>query len=742
VTWVQPEDLLPHELAASRDEGRDVAAVAQRWAAAGGSLVPASGGAAQGVDPGLRALAVELLDACDALPLPSSEVPPPPSGSSTAPPVVDRDRLHRAWLGRAAGCLLGKPVEKLPREGIREILASTGRWPLSGYFTGVGLPAGVASRWPWNRRSAPNSLVENIDGMPEDDDLNFALLALRLLERTGRGFTSEDVATAWLEWLPAGRVFTAERVAYRNLLLGLAPPATARRHNPFREWIGAAIRADVYGWANPGRPGMAAQMAWRDAILSHTGGGVHGAMWVAAMTSAAVVVSDVEQVLDAGESVVPPGSRFAAAVREARALAAAEPDWEAVVDRLYERHGHLHWVHGRNNAALVAAALVHGGGDFTRSVCAVVSGGWDTDSNGATVGSVAGALAGVDPYWTDPLHDRLHTSLAGFDGVSFTELASRTARLSEILVAERPYEGARRPRSTGARVAVVGSANLDLVATGPSLPRPGETVLGHGFATVPGGKGANQAVAAARAGAACGFVGAVGDDAFAEQLRANLVDAGVDVSRLRTVPGPSGVALIAVDDAAENQIMVAPGANASLILNEADRAAIAAADVLLCQLEIPLPAVVEAAAAASFAILNAAPVRALPAELLDAVDLLVVNESEAVGLVEGGAPEDLLALVPRVVVTLGAEGAAYADREGTRLTVPAPRIEPVDTTAAGDAFCGALAVAWAERRPVGEALRWACTAGAACALRPGASTALPTREEIDALSRASHGEPS
>lgn len=337
-----------------------------------------------------------------------------------------------AWLGRAAGCLLGKPVEKLPREGIREILRATGRWPLSGYFTGVGLPPEVAARWPWNRRSAVNSLAENIDGMPEDDDLNFGLLALRLLETRGPGFTSADVATAWLEWLPAGRVFTAERVAYRNLLLGLAPPATARRHNPFREWIGAAIRADAYGWANPGAPEAAARLAWRDAVVSHTGGGVHGACWVAAMTSVALVASGVEEVLDAGESVLPPDSRFAAAVRDARALAAAEPDWEAVVDRLRERHGHLHWVHGRNNAALVAAALAHGRGEFGRSICAVVSAGWDTDSNGATVGSITGALvgaAGIDRSWTDPLRDTLRTSLAGFDRVSFTELAARTEAL-------------------------------------------------------------------------------------------------------------------------------------------------------------------------------------------------------------------------------------------------------------------------------------------------------------------------
>lgn len=440
VTWVQPEDLLPHELAASRDEGRDVAAIARRWTDAGGSLTPPGSGASpEPAPPRLRALAVELLDACDALPRP--EPHPADQGlisvngdhtTRTSPRSAEPGRVLGAWLGRAAGCLLGKPVEKLPREGIREILRATGRWPLSGYFTGVGLPPEVAARWPWNRRSAVNSLAENIDGMPEDDDLNFGLLALRLLETRGPGFTSADVATAWLEWLPAGRVFTAERVAYRNLLLGLAPPATARRHNPFREWIGAAIRADAYGWANPGAPEAAARLAWRDAVVSHTGGGVHGACWVAAMTSVALVASGVEEVLDAGESVLPPDSRFAAAVRDARALAAAEPDWEAVVDRLRERHGHLHWVHGRNNAALVAAALAHGRGEFGRSICAVVSAGWDTDSNGATVGSITGALvgaAGIDRSWTDPLRDTLRTSLAGFDRVSFTELAARTEAL-------------------------------------------------------------------------------------------------------------------------------------------------------------------------------------------------------------------------------------------------------------------------------------------------------------------------
>jgi ADP-ribosylglycohydrolase len=332
------------------------------------------------------------------------------------------------------GCLLGKPVEKIPREGIREILQATGRWPLSGYFTAVGLPDAVAARWPWNRRSAPTSLAENIDGMPEDDDINFALLALRILETRGRDFTSADVAEAWLDWLPAARVFTAERVAYRNLLLGLTPPATARRHNPFREWIGAQIRTDVYGWVNPGRPDAAAELAYRDAVVSHVRAGVYGALWVAAMTSAALVAADVDAVLDAGEAVLPPESRFATAVREARALGTGAADWEAVLDAIHARHGHLHWVHVQNNAALVAAALAYGRGDLERSICAVVSGGWDTDSNGATVGSVTGALTGaanLPGRWVEPLHGHLHSSIAGFDEIGFDELAERTRRLAE-----------------------------------------------------------------------------------------------------------------------------------------------------------------------------------------------------------------------------------------------------------------------------------------------------------------------
>lgn len=448
LTWVQPEDLLPHELQQARAEGADVGALSERWMRAGGSAVPSVGGASDSpASPKLRRLALELLDAAAELARPLAGAEPdeieairttwtePPALRTAIDPYVLLDRVHGAWLGRAVGCLLGKPVEKIPRRGIREILESTGSWPLTAYFTAKDLPTDTATRWPWNRRSRATSLREVIDGMPEDDDLNFALLAMQVVEDHGKSFTTDDVAVAWLDGLPAGRVFTAERVAYRNLLDGLEPPATANRRNPFREWIGAQIRADVYGWILPGRPHEAAELAWRDARLSHTRNGLYGSMFVAAVSAAAVVTTEIDTVLDAGVSVLPPDSRYAEAVRLAREVAATESDPERAMDRLEVAYGDLHWVHVLNNAALVVLSLASGR-DFERSICQAVSGGWDTDSNGATVGSVAGALAGFERLparWVQPLRNRLSSSLPGFDGIGFDELARRTTALAVSL---------------------------------------------------------------------------------------------------------------------------------------------------------------------------------------------------------------------------------------------------------------------------------------------------------------------
>ncbi|MFI9765518.1 ADP-ribosylglycohydrolase family protein [Streptomyces sp. NPDC052415] len=446
LTWVQPEDLIGHELRQAAEDGRQPARIAARWKAAGGLDAPRSAGASPGpASRYLRLLAEDLLDELADLPSGLADKEPTdlagikascpswPTASAAPGTAPTPAGLEAAWLGRAAGCLLGKPVEKLPLDAIRALAAPTGNWPPTTYFTAKGVPQDLLTAHPWNRRSAATSLAENIDGMPEDDDLNYPLLNLLLLQRHGRDFTTTDVARLWLDELPAGRTFTAERIAYRNLLTGLEPPRTAHHRNPFREWIGALIRADVHGWTNPGNPAAAAEQAHRDATLTHTANGVYAAMFIAAaIARAATGTGTVHACLATGLTVVPPASRLARAVRHAVQLAEQQPDFDAVVDELHAVHGASHWVHAVPNTALIAAALTHAGGDFTGSVSRAVSGGWDTDSNGATAGSIAGLLAG-DPaalpdHWTAPLKNRLSTSVGDFHGTGFDTLAQLTHR--------------------------------------------------------------------------------------------------------------------------------------------------------------------------------------------------------------------------------------------------------------------------------------------------------------------------
>jgi ribokinase len=274
-------------------------------------------------------------------------------------------------------------------------------------------------------------------------------------------------------------------------------------------------------------------------------------------------------------------------------------------------------------------------------------------------------------------------------------------------------------------IAVVGSVNLDLVTTCDRLPRPGETVTGGDFRMVPGGKGANQAVAAARLGATVRLVGAVGEDPFADLALVDLHRSGADLSGVARAEAPTGVAAILVDREGENQIVVAPGANAALTLEGTD---LGAPDAVLCQLEIPLETVAAAARETSgFFCLNAAPAAPVPAEVLGRADLVVVNRFEL----------DALAEMPRVVaLTLGAEGAAILEDGEEVLRAVPPRVDAVDGTAAGDAFTACLVVSLLEGRDRGEALRRACAAGAIAASRPGAQPSLPTADEVDAILRA------
>lgn len=307
------------------------------------------------------------------------------------------------------------------------------------------------------------------------------------------------------------------------------------------------------------------------------------------------------------------------------------------------------------------------------------------------------------------------------------------------------------PTAGPARIAVLGSANMDLVAYVPVAPARGETVTGEAFRTVAGGKGANQAIAAARAGGAVSMIGAVGDDDFGLRLRAALEGAGVGTGQLRATPGPSGIAQIVVDGEGHNAIVVVPGANGTVTaLTPQDEEVIGAAGALLLQLELPLEGVLAGARAARAlgvrTVLTPAPAQPLPDELLSLTDLLVPNEHEAAALSgerdPRAAARALLDAVPEVVITLGAAGALHAARGREPLAVPALPARVVDTTAAGDTFVGALAVALGEGRATADALRWATAASALSVEHPGASTSMPDRAAIDARAAAAHRDPS
>jgi len=302
-------------------------------------------------------------------------------------------------------------------------------------------------------------------------------------------------------------------------------------------------------------------------------------------------------------------------------------------------------------------------------------------------------------------------------------------------------------------VVVFGSINMDLVVRTPRLPTPGETLTGHTFFTAPGGKGANQAVACARLGAPTRMVGRVGDDLFGEQLRASLRSFGVQDDGVLTTPGPSGVALIAVDDLAENTIVIVPGANGSVSIADIPRleAVLDGARILLVQLEVPIETVVAAARAAHTrgvtVILDPAPALPLPDELYALADIITPNEHEATTLTgiavhdDQGAIAAARALIARgarrVALKLGARGALTADAEGEQFWSPFT-VTPVDTVAAGDAFNGGLAVALSEGRSFNEAIRWGLAAGALSVTRHGAQPSMPERNEVLTLLAQEH----
>ena len=340
------------------------------------------------------------------------------------------EKLSGAWMGRICGCMLGKTVEGIRTDELIPFLKETGNYPLHRYILRKDLKEESLGRYkfPFARRE----YADAIDGMPADDDTNYTVMAQRIVDRAGRDFTPADVASAWMEYQRKNAYCTAERVAFCNFVKGYAPPASAVYMNPYREWIGAQIRGDYYGYINPGDPAAAADMAWRDACISHVKNGIYGEMFVAAMLAVAASVRDTATIVRGGLAQIPHTSRLYEAVvsvLEDYENGVAQLQCFARIHAEFNEHSAHDWCHTISNAMIVAAALLYGEGDYGRSICMAVEAGFDTDCNGATVGSVLGMARGIKaipPQWTEPIGDTLHTQIFGMDTLRISELVTKT----------------------------------------------------------------------------------------------------------------------------------------------------------------------------------------------------------------------------------------------------------------------------------------------------------------------------
>lgn len=360
------------------------------------------------------------------------------------------DKFYGAWLGRCAGCALGKPLEdwtfmagteKNPGwKNVKLWFEGADAWPIKGYtpmYSRAQQEHGIKlGQW------SINSTREKIKYMESDDDIRYTILGLWLMEQKGLEWDSWDIGITWHWFLPYSYVCTAETHAYLNFAnvishIDRSKPANWKEKiewvrtymNPYREWIGAQIRIDAYGYCAAGNPELAAELAWRDASFSHVKNGIYGAMFMSALISAAFVEDDPYKQVEIALSEIPAQCRLAYAIKKAVEIASKAKDQVELAEKIWNEFNHYHSVHTINNAALCVASIIFAQRDFEKAITTAVLGGWDTDCNGATVGSVMGAMlgaSGIPDYWAAPLNDTIYSSVPGFDPISISECARRT----------------------------------------------------------------------------------------------------------------------------------------------------------------------------------------------------------------------------------------------------------------------------------------------------------------------------
>lgn len=362
-----------------------------------------------------------------------SQRPPGPREMTLEMPASSRkDHISGAWLGRCAGCLLGKPVEGVLAPKVWALLERAGLqdipdylWRLPGLDEEDYRALDFAGLLDWRHTAY----------MPEDDDTNFTVAGMAVVKAKGTGFAPADMADFWLNNLPILHTFTAERVAYRNFVNNVEPPQSAVVRNPFREWIGAQIRADLFGYVALGRTELAAELAWRDACITHVKNGIYGEMWVAAMLAAAPGEGDVRRVIEIGLSEIPANCRLAENIRQVLTWHEENKPYAAAVQTLHQRWDETnwhHWCHTLSNAQIVALGLLYGEGNFERSITRAVYPGFDTDCNGATVGSILGMMLGaraLPQKWTDVMNDTIHTGVSGYHVCKISDLGDEMFQL-------------------------------------------------------------------------------------------------------------------------------------------------------------------------------------------------------------------------------------------------------------------------------------------------------------------------